>query len=572
MSVSTGGQASGSFAGSTSDLVFSPDSQSLVFGSSATDLTTNLSDNTTNSQVALGESVSENLFLRDLATGKTTLLSVTTSGLLPAEGDSAGAVFSPDGNAVAFSSDVTDLTANGTDFTPVNSVNTSVTNPSQAIPPLNIFIRDLTTATTTLVTATPKGLQSNGLAGSPVFSPDGSALAFLSTATDLTSNPLDPTLPPGAAALSQAGFPAVSDNIFLRNLAAGTTTLVSATPSGMLSSGEVSSPPVFSPNGQYLAYGSDATDLTKNTVETTPPSVPGISATNSTSTIPYPQQIYNVFVTNLQTGTTTLASATTSGQLSNSSGEWLSFSPDSGSLYFTSNATDLTSNPPPTNPADFNGGPFFGNNLFVYGISTGTTSLISATTNGQLSDSSSINPIVSPDGQTIYYDSTVLNMTAGDTNPNPSTQIFAASAPFTASNQFQFASWNVAANESSGQVAITVLRSGPATAAASVNYKVEDSSAHAGTDYGATAGTLTYAAGQTSGTFDIPLVTSDHYDGTRFADLVLSNPQGASLGYPSAFLILTAVPASPTAEPASPTAEPASPTVLLPGRARLLSV
>ncbi len=58
--------------------------------------------------------------------------------------------------------------------------------------------------------------------------------------------------------------------------------------------------------------------------------------------------ISNVFVTNLETGTTTLASATTNGQLSNAIAGGLIFSPDSGSLYFSSNAIDLTSNPPDT--------------------------------------------------------------------------------------------------------------------------------------------------------------------------------------------------------------------------------
>ncbi len=197
VSASTTGQASGNITlSNTTDLVFSPDSQSLVFGSTATDLTANLPDNSANLAGTLGwlvgESNPENLFLRNLPTGTTTLLSVTTSGQLPVQGVSFGAVFSPDGKSVAFTSAVTDLTANGTDFTPVTGL-------GSAFLPNNIFIRDLTTATTTLVTATPSGLQSDGLAGAPIFSPDGSELAFTSSATDLTSNPLDPTPPPGTS-------------------------------------------------------------------------------------------------------------------------------------------------------------------------------------------------------------------------------------------------------------------------------------------------------------------------------------------------------------------------------------
>jgi hypothetical protein len=103
-----------------------------------------------------------------------------------------------------------------------------------------------------------------------------------------------------------------------------------------------------------------------------------------------------------------------------------------------------------------------------------------------------------------------------------------------------------------------------------VDYSVQDGTARAGTDFKATSGTLNFAAGQTAKTFTVPLAPGDHFDGTRSANLVLSNPQGASLGYPSAVLDLTADPAptpspAPTAStpaptPASPTPAPTSPT------------
>ena len=70
----------------------------------------------------------------------------------------------------------------------------------------------------------------------------------------------------------------------------------------------------------------------------------------------------------------------------------MQFSPDSGSLYFATSAIDLTSNPPDTSGT----GPFSwgsdANNIFVNDLSTGTTSLITATTSGQLSDSTQPNP------------------------------------------------------------------------------------------------------------------------------------------------------------------------------------
>jgi hypothetical protein len=538
---------SGSFDGilDSATLVWSPDSQSLLFSSSATDLTTNSASSNPNPNSAFGGSGSENLFLRNLSTGTTTLITVTTSGQLSA-GDSSGAVFSPDGQSLAFLSNAAGLTANAADATPVPGFPVQLGSLSS-----NVYVRNLNAGTTTLVSATPVGLQSNGIAGGAVFSPDGKSLAFMSDANDLVTNPLDPT-PPNAAQLDGSdGSFSPSVNLFLTNLASGTTTLVSVTPDGMMSNGIVGQA-IFSPDGDLLAFTSSAGDLTTNSFESTPPTVPGTLADPMN---PPPSEISNVFVRNLTTQTTTLESPTTSGQLSNG-GDITSilFGPDSNSLFFASGAVDLTSNPPDSSaiPGEIS-------NLFVRDLSAGTTSLISATVSGQLSDSEFTNALLSPNGQTIYFDSNVDDLTSGDANSSvyPS-GIFAASAPFTVTNQLQFASWNVAANESSGQVTVTVERSGPATPAASVNYNVQDGSAHAGTDYKATSGTLTFAAGQTSGTFTVPLISTDSFSGTRSANLVLSNPQGATLGYPSAFLSLTATPAS-----SSPT-KPVSPTPITP--------
>jgi hypothetical protein len=60
-----------------------------------------------------------------------------------------------------------------------------------------------------------------------------------------------------------------------------------------------------------------------------------------------------------------------------------------------------------------------------------------------------------------------------------------------------------------------------------VNYAVESGTATAGTDFKATSGTLNFAAGQASQTFAVPLIAADRFNGTRSAELVLSNPQGA---------------------------------------------
>jgi hypothetical protein len=116
-------------------------------------------------------------------------------------------------------------------------------------------------------------------------------------------------------------------------------------------------------------------------------------------------------------------------------------------------------------------------------------------------------------------------------------------------------------------VVVTVDRSGPATTAASVNYAIQNGTAIAGTDFKAASGTVSFAAGQTTTSFTVSLMPSDLFNGTRSATLVLSNPQGASPGYPSATLDLTANPPTPispvTISPVtiSPVTTPTSPAM-----------
>jgi Tol biopolymer transport system component len=424
VSVSTGGLASGDYplaavVGSPPSLVWSPDSQSLVFSSSAADLTANAPDSVSNpNQPPAGVPGSENLFLRDLSAGTTTLLSVTTKGRLAA-GDSLSAVFSPDGKSVAFASGAADLTANAVDTTPPPA-GLGGSAPIYT----NIFVRNLATGTTSLVSATPGGLQSNGIASQPVFSPDGRSLAFLTLGNDLTSNPLDPTPPPGSSVFGMiTGAPTTpADNLFLTNLATGTTTLVSVTPTGMMSSGMVGQV-LFSPDGKSLAFTSSAGDLTNNPLQSSPPVTPGFPAAGPNG---MPSLMNNAFVRNLAALTTTLASATTSGQVSNGFAGGLIFSPDSRLLFFTSSAGDLTSN-----PAAATSSPVGTSNLFVRDLAAAATSLISATTSGQLSDNlGPASAFLSPDGKMLYFESGASLLTTGDSNG--SNDIFTASAPFTA--------------------------------------------------------------------------------------------------------------------------------------------
>ncbi|MEY9524644.1 Tol biopolymer transport system component [Bradyrhizobium japonicum] len=108
------------------------------------------------------------IYIKDLSTGATTLVSESASG---ARGDrgSFDPVFSPDGTKVAFYTFADNLVPGSSN----NLIG-------------NIVIKDLTTGAVTLVSTDADGVpQNNGEAQKPVFSPDGTKIAFYSSATNL---------------------------------------------------------------------------------------------------------------------------------------------------------------------------------------------------------------------------------------------------------------------------------------------------------------------------------------------------------------------------------------------------
>ncbi len=98
--------------------------------------------------------------------------------------------------------------------------------------------------------------------------------------------------------------------------------------------------------------------------------------------------------------------------------------------------------------------------------------------------------------------------------------------------QVAFNSPTYAANEHDGATTITVTRTGSTVGPVTVNYATSDGTATAGTDYTATSGTLTFADGQSTAMFNIPLINVNTTAGTKTVNLTLSNPSFyASLGY-----------------------------------------
>src|SRR5215213_10004928 len=102
------------------------------------------------------------------------LVSVNAAGTQAGNGQSFGPRLSDDGRFVMFTSEASDLVAND---------NNNATD---------VFVRDLQTNTTTLVSVNSAGNGSGNRASfSPVMTPDGRFVMFASNATDLVANDAD---------------------------------------------------------------------------------------------------------------------------------------------------------------------------------------------------------------------------------------------------------------------------------------------------------------------------------------------------------------------------------------------
>ena len=101
----------------------------------------------------------------------------------------------------------------------------------------------------------------------------------------------------------------------------------------------------------------------------------------------------------------------------------------------------------------------------------------------------------------------------------------------------RFSSASYTVSESSSTATITVQRTGATAPVVSVPYSTSDGTALAGFDYTPTSGVLTFASGQTSKTFTVPILNDTSAEGSQTINLALGNPIGALLGTPDAAVL-----------------------------------
>ena len=89
---------------------------------------------------------------------------------------------------------------------------------------------------------------------------------------------------------------------------------------------------------------------------------------------------------------------------------------------------------------------------------------------------------------------------------------------------------DAAASEADAEIAFTVSLDAASTREVTVSYETENGTAEAGADFTGTDGVLTFAAGETSGTVDVPVIDDDAAEPGESFSLRLGAPVNAVLG------------------------------------------
>ncbi len=298
-----------------------------------------------------------NVYVRTVRAGTTTLVS-RASGAAGAAGDADAfdPSISADGRYVAFESASTTLTADG--------------NPGTT----DVFVRDLVTSTTILVS---RDTGANGPAGDsssfdPVISADGRHVAFTTAADNFSAEDDDSV-----------------QNVYVRDLAAQTTTLVSrATGAGGAGADGISRAAAISGDGRRVVFESVADNLSAEDDDT----------------------VQDVFVRDVVAGTTTLVSRATGA--AGAGADLDAFAPDISSdgrrVVFHSRATNLSAE---------DGDPF--EDVFLRDLDAQTTTLVSrAAGAGPGGDGYGIRAAISDDGRHVAFISAADNLSPDDGSPD----------------------------------------------------------------------------------------------------------------------------------------------------------
>lgn len=232
------------------------------------------------------------------------------------------------------------------------------------------FLHDRDTQTTTRISLASNGTQADGDSVTNDISSDGRFVALLSFATNLVPDDTNG-----------------KSDIFVYDRQTAAFTRVSVDSSGTQADGDSYNASISTganANGRFITFESEATNL----------------VTGDTN------GVYDVFVHDRQTGTTTRVSVDNSGAQGNDDSYSADISSDGRFVTFISDASNLVADDT-NNAAD----------IFVHDRQTGTTTRVSVDSNGTQGDKGTeFLPSISGNGRFVAFTSHATNLVPGDTN------------------------------------------------------------------------------------------------------------------------------------------------------------
>jgi uncharacterized repeat protein (TIGR01451 family) len=281
--------------------------------------------------------------------GVTQRVSVDSSGIEGNDGSGflSGSAISADGRFVAFDSNATNLIPGGN-------------------LPFNIFVHDRQRGTTEIVSVSSSGRQGEGLSSFPDISADGRYVAFDSDAANLVRGDRND----------------ITD-VFRHDRATGETVLVSLS-SDEQQGGASSHAPAISSDGRFIVFHANSPLVPEDTNENT-----------------------DVYLRDLQAGTTALVSVALDGTAGNGTSFIQDISGDGRFVAFISSATNLI----PNDVQDVEA------NVYVRDVVAGTTELVSVGSDGTRANVGFFDiPSISADGRFVAF-STFDMLVPEDTSP-----------------------------------------------------------------------------------------------------------------------------------------------------------
>jgi hypothetical protein len=298
----------------------------------------------TNDYVLPDDNSASDVFVRDRLLGLTTRVSVNSQGnqAEPYSAVSGLPDISADDRYVVYQSEAVNLVDNDT-----NGVG-------------DIFVRDILLGTTNRVSVSSQGTQANGESIDAHISADGRYVVFRSLSTNLVGN-------------------SGSDGVFVRDLVNQTTELVSKSTSGQPAN-DITFDPDISGDGRYVTFASYATNL-----------------------VATPVAFGQVYRHDRITGTTSLVSTSSSGEVGHNVSESPVVTADGRYVFFVSAAANLVS-------VDTNGKW----DVFRHDCETGVTERLSVDENGTQGTDDSMIPAINDDGEIVAFVANALNWIVRD--------------------------------------------------------------------------------------------------------------------------------------------------------------